>query len=78
MPRHYQPAESEAKFIPKDLSEQFLGTYEYGQLIFSGPITADTKKDAIPIGKFRIAGYSKMHKSSLYQIENTIDRTFIL
>lgn len=73
MPRHYQPAESEAKFILVDLSEQFLGAYEYGQLIFSGPITAGAKKNAIPRGKFRIADYGKTHKSSLYQIENTIE-----
>lgn len=34
MPRYYQPAESEPKFILVNLSEQFLGAYEYGQLVF--------------------------------------------
>src|SRR5512143_780212 len=34
LPRYYQPAEQEAKFILVDLSAQFLGAYEYGQLVF--------------------------------------------
>jgi hypothetical protein len=71
MPRHYQPAESEAKFILVNLSEQFLGAYEFGRLIFSGPITGGDKENTTPVGEFRITGYSKMHKSSLYQVENT-------
>ncbi len=71
MPRHYQPAESDAKFILVDLSEEFFGAYEHGELIFSGPIAGGTKNNSTPVGEFRITGYSKQHKSSLYKIENS-------
>src|SRR5208283_5056181 len=73
MTRHFEAAESDAKFVLIDLSEQFLGAYEYGELIFSEPITGGTKKHETPVGEFRISGYSKIHKSSLYQIENTTE-----
>ena len=71
MPRHYQPAESEAKFILVDLSEQFLGAYEYGQLIFSSPIATGNPENKTPTGEFRVTAYSRKHESSLYQIPNT-------
>jgi hypothetical protein len=71
MPRYYQPAESEAKFVLVDLSEQFLGAYEYGQLVFSSPIATGDKENKTPAGEFRITAYNKKHQSSLYQIENT-------
>jgi hypothetical protein len=68
LPRHYQPAESEAKFILVDLSEQFLGAYEYGELKFSAPIATGAKDTATPAGEFRITAYSRQHRSSLYRI----------
>jgi hypothetical protein len=71
MPRRYEKAESEAKFILIDLSEQFLGAYEYGQLIFSTPIATGDKGNMTPVGEFRITAYNKKHKSSLYSIENS-------
>lgn len=71
LPRHYQPAESEPKLILVDLSEQFLGAYEYGRLVFSAPITTGARNDATPDGEFRITAYARYHRSSLYQIENS-------
>jgi len=71
MPRHYEKAGSEEKFILIDLSEQFLGAYEYGQLIFSTPIATGDKENMTPVGEFRINAYNKQHKSSLYSIEGT-------
>ncbi len=71
MPRHYQPAESEPKLILVDLSEQFLGAYEHGQLIFSAPIATGARDNATPQGTFRITAYSREHRSSLYQIEKS-------
>ena len=71
MPQHYQPAESEPKLILVDLSEQFLGAYEHGQLVFSAPIATGTKDNATPRGTFRITAYSREHRSSLYQIEKS-------
>ncbi len=71
MPRHYQPAESEPKLIVVDLSEQFLGAYEHGDLVFSAPIATGTKDNVTPRGMFRITAYNKKHQSSLYQIEKS-------
>jgi hypothetical protein len=71
MPRHYQPAESEEKYILVDLSEQFLAAYEYGRLKFSSPIASGEKTNMTPVGEFRITAVSRKHRSSLYFIENT-------
>lgn len=73
MPRYYPPAEAEAKFILVDLSEEFFGAYEYGALLFSGPIAGGTKKNSTPLGEFTITAYNKIHKSSLYQMERTTE-----
>lgn len=71
MPQYYQPAESEAKFILMNLSEQFLGAYEYGRLVFSTPVATGEKGNETPIGEFRITAFDSLHKSSLYFVEET-------
>ncbi len=73
MPEHYGPAEGDAKFILVDLSEQFLGAYEYGRLVFSAPITSGEKsnQNETPTGDFRISAIDSSHISSLYTVENT-------
>lgn len=71
MPRRYETAGAEAKFILIDLSEQFLGAYEYGQLVFSTPIATGSKENMTPEGEFRINAYNKKHTSSIYTIGNT-------
>ncbi len=71
MPQYYQPAESDAKFILVNLSEQFLGAYEYGRLVFSTPIATGEKGNETPNGEFRITVFESQHKSSLYFVEKT-------
>lgn len=71
MPQYYQPSESEPKFIVVNLSEQFLGAYEYGHLVFSTPIATGEKGHETPNGEFRITAYYSKHKSSMYFIEKT-------
>lgn len=71
MPPIHPPAEREEKFIMIDLTEQFLGAYEYGRLIFSTPIASGEEGNETPTGEFRITGYHKSHSSSLYFIEDT-------
>lgn len=71
MPSFYQPAESEPKFILVNLSEQYLGAYEYGRLIFSTPIATGEKGNKTPNGEFRITAFHSQHKSTLYFIEKT-------
>ncbi len=71
MPRHYEPAESEPKFILVDLSEQFLGAYEYGELVFSLPAATGEYGNETPAGDFKISAYDSKHRSSLYFVEKT-------
>jgi len=69
MPQDYPDAENEEKFIFINLSEQFLGAYEYGKLVFSFPIAAGEEGHETPSGKFKITAVHSKHKSSLYKIE---------
>jgi|SRR3990172_2184011 len=71
MPKEYPPAEKDAKFILVDLSEQFLGTYEYGRLVYSFPVATGEDVHKTPAGKFRITAFSRNHRSSKYFIEDT-------
>jgi hypothetical protein len=67
----FHPAEKDEKFILVDLTEQFLGAYEYGRLVFSFPIASGDKYFKTPTGQFRVTAYNRNHVSSLYKIENT-------
>ncbi len=71
MPPFYKPARDEAKFILIDLSEQFLGAYEYGRLVFSAPVATGEKGNETPTGDFKITAFNRRHRSSLYFIEKT-------
>ena len=71
MPKEYEPARQEPKFILVDLSEQFLGAYEYGNLVFSAPVATGGKDNPTPDGTFRITAIHSDHVSSLYYIEDT-------
>jgi hypothetical protein len=71
LPAEYLEAAEEEKFILVDLSEQFVGAYEYGRLVFSTPIASGDKKNKTPTGDFRVTAFSRRHASSLYKIEKT-------
>lgn len=71
MPKEYPSAKKDSKFILIDLSEQFLGAYEYGSLVFSSPITTGEDENETPNGEFRITAFDRNHESSLYTIEDT-------
>lgn len=71
MPAVYPPTEKEAKSILLDLSEQFLGAYEFGRLVFSAPVTTGEKGNETPNGDFRITAWDSRHRSTLYTIEDT-------
>jgi hypothetical protein len=71
MPEYYPPAEKEEKFLLVDLSEQFLGAYEFGRLVFSAPATTGEEGNETPAGEFRITAFDSRHRSTLYPIENT-------
>ncbi len=71
MPKIYRPAAKDPKFILVVLSEEFLGAYEYGKLVFSAPIADGKDTNKTPRGYFRITAYSPNHVSSKYFIEDT-------
>ncbi len=71
LPETYPDAAGEEKFILVDLSEQFLGAYEHGELVFSTPIASGNGTNRTPVGEFRVTAFSRNHKSSLYKIEKT-------
>ena len=69
MPALYPAAESEAKFILIDLTEQYLGAYEYGRRVFSLPVATGKDGFQTPSGEFRIDAFDRNHTSNLYKIE---------
>lgn len=71
LPLSYPPAEQDEQFILIDLSEQFLGAYEYGALRFAVPIASGNGQNETPIGEFRLTAARRAHQSSLYTIEGT-------
>lgn len=71
LPAVYPSAEEEAKFILVDLSEQFLGAYQFGRLVFSSPVTTGREGNETPAGEFRITARDSRHRSTLYFIEGT-------
>lgn len=71
LPLEYPQAEDDEKFILVDLSEQFLGAYEYGRLVFSFPVATGEKEHSTPTGEFSINAFSRNHLSYKYVIENT-------
>lgn len=71
LPAEYPEAEKDEKFILIDQTEQFLGAYEYGRLVFSFPTATGDRRYKTPTGNFRITAYSRNHMSSIYKIEKT-------
>ncbi len=75
LPLFYPTAEQDEQFILVDLSEQFLGAYEYGALRFSLPITSGNGNGSTPTGEFRLSAAHRRHQSSLFTVEGT-DRPY--
>lgn len=75
LPLSYPPTELDAQFILIDLSEQFLGAYEYGSLRFAVPIASGNGHDETPTGEFRLSAAHRAHRSCLYTVEGT-DRPY--
>ncbi len=71
LPRFFEPARAEEKFILIDLSKQFLGAYEHGRLVFSSPVASGMKTNKTPAGKFRVSASNSKHKSSIYFIKDS-------
>jgi hypothetical protein len=70
LPKQYEPARGHAKYILVDITEQWLGAYESGRLVFSAPAATGKAGTETPIGMFRIDARHLTHTSSLYKTAN--------
>jgi hypothetical protein len=75
LPLSYQAAEEDERFVLIDLSEQFLGAYEYGALRFAVPLASGTGQDRTPTGEFRLTAAHRRRQSTLFRVEGT-DRPY--
>ena len=75
LPLFYPAAERDEQFVLIDLSEQFLGAYEFGALRFALPIASGNGGNETPTGEFRLSGAHRAHQSCLYTVEGT-DRPY--
>lgn len=70
LPTVYQPAARHEKYILVDVTEQWLGAYAYGKLVFSSPAATGKATTETPTGIFRITTRDRHHTSSLYKTAN--------
>jgi hypothetical protein len=70
LPSHYEPARRQEKYILVDITEQWLGAYEHGRLVFSVPAATGRAEAATPAGLFSISARDQNHTSSLYKTQD--------
>lgn len=70
LPKNYEPARRHEKYLLVDITEQWLGAYEYGRLAFSAPAATGKAGTETPTGMFRIDARHLTHTSSLYKTAN--------
>jgi hypothetical protein len=70
LPKLYQPAVRHGKYILVDVTEQWLGAYQYGKLVFSVPAATGKATTETPTGLFRVTTRDRHHTSSLYKTAN--------
>ncbi|NVN98040.1 MAG: L,D-transpeptidase family protein [Geobacteraceae bacterium] len=70
LPQFYEPAKRHEKYILVNMTEQWLGAYEYGKLKFSNPAATGRPGFETPTGLFRITARDRHHTSSLYKTDN--------
>ncbi len=70
LPEVYEKARAYRKFILINVTEQWIGAYEYGKRRFSMPAATGKRGYETPLGMFRIDALDKNHTSSLYDTED--------
>jgi len=63
----YEKARAHPRYILLNVTEQWLGAYEYGKLVFSMPAATGIEGHLAPTGLFRAEAYHRKHTSSLYK-----------
>jgi hypothetical protein len=67
MPSVYEPARKHAKYLLLNVTEQWIGAYESGLLVFSMPAATGIEGHLVPTGIFLADAYHRKHTSSLYK-----------
>jgi len=67
MPPIFEKAKEHPKYILLNITEQWIGAYEHGRLVFSMPAATGMEGHLTPIGLFSISAYHRNHTSSLYK-----------
>jgi hypothetical protein len=70
LPAFHEPAKHHGKYILVNITEQWLGAYEYGRLKFSMPAATGMEGHNTPTGLFRVDARDRSHTSSLYKTED--------
>ncbi len=70
MPKTYEPAAHHEKYVLVDITEQWLGAYEWGKLVFSMPAATGKPGTETPTGQFQIDARHLTHTSSLYKTQD--------
>ena len=70
LPKEYEAARGHEKYILVDITEQWLGAYESGRLVFSAPAATGKPGTETPTGLFHIDARHLTHTSSLYKTAN--------
>lgn len=63
----YEKARNHPRYILLDITEQWLGAYEFGRLAFSMPAATGIEGHLTPTGLFKAEAYHRKHTSSLYK-----------
>jgi hypothetical protein len=74
LPAEYEPAKRHERYILLDITEQWIGGYEYGKLKFSAPAATGSKGHETPVGIYRVDARHRTHTSSLYKTEDESDQ----
>ncbi len=74
LPAVYEPARQHTKYILVDITEQWLGAYERGRLVFSAPAATGKAGTETPTGLFRISARHLTHTSSLYKTQDETEQ----
>ncbi|MDD5711211.1 MAG: L,D-transpeptidase [Smithellaceae bacterium] len=67
MPAVYESAVPYRKYILINLTEQWMGAYENGRLVFSMPAATGMEGHPTPTGLFRVDARDRNHTSSMYK-----------
>lgn len=67
LPKFYEAAKKYQKYILVDITEQWLGAYQNGKLVFSAPAATGKEGTETPKGIFHIDARHLTHTSSLYK-----------